>query len=156
MGNVPQSSKRPRPEPWVQIVESPSPDDIFDAQTEGSLLRESLRVAGITAQYNIAVNAKKDRDDYIQETLKEKLFYLSGTIDGQTVRVEANRLEGIELRLSPQLVDVSSPVIIEINDRKRFEGVISSSVSNMLESAYEDWDFQRPAIVRKSFSIQSR
>lgn len=43
----------------LQIIESPSPDEIFDARTEGSLLRESLGVAGLPAFYNIAVNADK-------------------------------------------------------------------------------------------------
>lgn len=43
----------------LQIIESPSPDEIFDARTEGSLLRESLGIAGIPVFYNIAVNADK-------------------------------------------------------------------------------------------------
>jgi hypothetical protein len=46
----------------LHIIESPSPNDIFDARTEGSVLRESLRVAGIAAQYNIAVNIAKFHD----------------------------------------------------------------------------------------------
>jgi hypothetical protein len=43
----------------LHIIESPSSDDIFDGQTEGSVLRESLGIAGIAPQYNIAVNIPK-------------------------------------------------------------------------------------------------
>jgi hypothetical protein len=44
------------------IVESPSPDDIFYGQTEGSVLRETLRNAAFPVSYNIAVNQFKLSD----------------------------------------------------------------------------------------------
>jgi hypothetical protein len=40
----------------LQIIESPSPNEIFDARTEGSVLKAALKIAGIDAHYNIAVN----------------------------------------------------------------------------------------------------
>jgi hypothetical protein len=44
---------------FLQIIESPSPDEIFDGRTEGSLLRAALTIAEIPYCYNIAVNRKK-------------------------------------------------------------------------------------------------
>lgn len=43
----------------LQIIESPSPDEIFDARTEGSALNAALQIAGIPTSYNIAVNLDK-------------------------------------------------------------------------------------------------
>ena len=44
---------------FLQIIESPSPDEIFDGRTEGSLLRAALTIAEIPYCYNIAVNRNK-------------------------------------------------------------------------------------------------
>jgi len=105
-------------------------------------------------QISIAVTADADRDEFITKCLKENLFYLSGKIEGQTIKIETRRLEGIELRLSPEQLDLAQPISIEINGRKRFEGLPNPSVIDLLESAYEDWDFQHPVHVRKRFSIK--
>jgi hypothetical protein len=107
-------------------------------------------------QISIAVTASADRDDFITQTFKQKLFYLSGHIDGQTITIETKRIEGIELRLSPAQVDFSKSVVIVINGRKRFEGLLEPSIKDLLESAYEDWDFQHPAHWRKSFTISAK
>ena len=37
---------------------------------------------------------------------------------------------------------------------KNAEGLIEPDISTLLESAYADWDFQRPAVARFSFSIK--
>jgi hypothetical protein len=42
--------------PFVQVIESPSPDDIFDGRTEGRLLCEALTLAGIRSRYRVATN----------------------------------------------------------------------------------------------------
>ena len=106
-------------------------------------------------QISIAVTASADRDEFITETIKQKLFYISGHIDGQTIAVDTKRVASIELRLSPEQVDFSLPVTAFINGRKRFEGVLEPSIKDLLESAYEDWDFQHPAHFRKTFSIHA-
>lgn len=41
---------------YVHIIESPSPEDLLDGRTEGSTLRESLRLADIPLSYNLATN----------------------------------------------------------------------------------------------------
>jgi hypothetical protein len=107
-------------------------------------------------QISIAVTASADRDEFITETLKQKLFYISGRIDGQNITVDTKRVAAIELRLSPEQVDFSRPVTIQVNGRKRFEGVLEPSIKDLLESAYEDWDFQHPVHFRKTFSINAK
>lgn len=107
-------------------------------------------------QISIAVTAKEDRDAFITETLKQKLFYISGHIDGQSITIETKRIAAIELRLSPEQVDFSKPVTIVVNGRNRFEGLLEPSIKDLLECAYEDWDFQHPVYTRKSFTINAR
>jgi len=41
---------------FVHIVESPSADDLLDGRTEGRVLREALRLAGISQWYSLATN----------------------------------------------------------------------------------------------------
>ena len=107
-------------------------------------------------QIAIAVTAKEDRDEFVTETLKEKLLYLGGKIDGQTITIETKRIAAIELRLSPEQVDLAQPVVIIINGRQRFDGLLERSIKDLLEFAYEDWDFQNPVYVRKSFTINAK
>ena len=107
-------------------------------------------------QISIAVTASANRDEFITETIKQKLFYISGRIDGQTINVDTKRVGGIELRLSPEQVDFSQPVTVFINGRNRFEGMLEPSIKGLLESAYEDWDFQHPVYFRKTFSINAK
>jgi hypothetical protein len=51
---------------FVQIVESPSPDDIFDGHTEGRVLTEALRIAEVSPVYNLVVNIRKFADALLQ------------------------------------------------------------------------------------------
>lgn len=46
----------------LQIIESPSPDEIFNARTEGSVLSQTLKLSGIPVSYNVAVNIDKFGD----------------------------------------------------------------------------------------------
>jgi hypothetical protein len=107
-------------------------------------------------QISIATTQKEDRDAFITQTLKDKLFHLAGKIEGQLISIETQRIGGIEVRLSPDHVDFSKPVAIRINGRARYEGMLESSVTDLLESAYEDWDLQHPVHIRKQFSIHAR
>lgn len=107
-------------------------------------------------QISIVATSDVDRNDFILQTLKEKLFSLSGRIEGQKIVIETHRLEGIELRLSPTQVDLEAPITVEINGRVRFDGLLKPSVQDILESAYESWEFQDLVYARKHFSIHSK
>lgn len=46
---------------FVHFIESPRPDDILDGRTEGRALVESLQLASITVEYNLAVTGSAFR-----------------------------------------------------------------------------------------------
>ena len=95
-----------------------------------------------------------DRDLFITNTVQRKMAYLSGRIDGQTIEITARRCRRVELALPEGLIDFTQPVTVRCNGKIRFEGLIEPDVATLLESAYTDWDFQRPAVARFSFSIK--
>lgn len=57
---------------FVHMIESPSPDDLLKSQWEGTLLREALRIAGISQYYNLAVN-KETFLEAIRERLSDAI-----------------------------------------------------------------------------------
>ncbi len=95
-----------------------------------------------------------DRDLFITNTVQRKMAYLSGRIEGQTIDITARRCRRVELALREDLIDLTRPVTIRCNGKIRYEGLIEPDVATLLESAHADWDFQRPAVARFSFSIK--
>jgi pimeloyl-ACP methyl ester carboxylesterase len=106
-------------------------------------------------QLSIVPAPTTDRDRFITDTIAEKSAFIGGRIDGQNITIETRRCGGVELRLAPGQADFTKPIIIVCNGRKRFEGLIRPSVADLLESAYEDWDFQHPVYARKTFAIRT-
>ncbi len=80
--------------------------------------------------------------------LKEKLGYIGGTIDGQTINIETHLCNRIEVLLNDNLVDLDQPIKILVDGTIRFEGVAKRSIKTMLDIAQEDWEFQRVFPVR--------
>jgi hypothetical protein len=105
-------------------------------------------------QLSIAVSPATDRDAFITDVLKEKLFHLGGRIEGQTTHIETKRIAEVELRLFEGMVDFAKPITVMINGRKRREGLVKPSISTLLEFAYEEWDFQRILYAGISFPIR--
>ncbi len=80
--------------------------------------------------------------------LEQKLGYLGGTIDGQTINIDTRKCSRIEVLLNDDLVDLDQPIKIVVDGTVRFEGLAKRSVKTMLEIAKEDWEFQRLFPVR--------
>ncbi|MEK7757146.1 MAG: hypothetical protein AAB385_08030, partial [Planctomycetota bacterium] len=106
-------------------------------------------------QLSIAVGPTTDRDAFIADVIKEKLFHLGGRVEGQTIHIETKRIAEVELRLFDGMVDFAKPITVIINGRKRHEGVVKPSVLTLLESAYEEWEFQRILYAKLPFSIRA-
>jgi len=106
-------------------------------------------------QFSITPGPTTDRDRFITDTIAEKLALLSGHVEGQSIFIETRRCGGVELRLSPGQIDFEKPVTVVCNGRKRFDGLIRPSITDLLESAYEDWDFQHLVFARKTFLIRT-
>lgn len=96
-----------------------------------------------------------DAHAFISDTLKARLAYLGGRVEGQTIHVTTRRCARIELLLPLDLVDLTQPVTVLCNGRKRHEGLLKPSTRTMLTRAYEDWEFQRPAAVQMTFKIKA-
>ncbi len=75
--------------------------------------------------------------------LKEKLGYIGGTIDGQTINIETHLSGQIEVLLNDDLVDLDKPITIIVDGTVRFEGIAKRKIRTMLDVAREDWEFQR-------------
>ncbi|HNO76541.1 MAG TPA: hypothetical protein PKN33_00650 [Phycisphaerae bacterium] len=80
--------------------------------------------------------------------LKEKLGYLGGKIDGQTIHIETHLCGQIEVLLNDDLVDLDKPITIVVDGTVRFEGTAKRKLRTMLDIAKDDWEFQRLFPVR--------
>jgi len=116
------------------------------------------RFAGLEweeAALSIATGAGVDRDAFITNVLREKMAYLGGTVEGQTVTLQVQRTSGVDLMLPIGVLDPSENVRVVCNGRTRHEGKLPPAIDVMLEDAYERWEFQAPAAVRLSLSVKS-
>ena len=80
------------------------------------------------------------------------MAFLGGNVKGQTVTIQTRRCARVELLLPEGLVDFDQPITVRCNGKKRFEGLVPTSIETLLETAYDDWDFQRLRLARISFS----
>jgi pimeloyl-ACP methyl ester carboxylesterase len=106
-------------------------------------------------QLSIAVSPTADRDRFIADVVRGKLAYFGGLIDGQEITLKTRRCARVDILMPAGLVDLTKPLLVRCNGRKRFDGVLEPSVQTMLEAAYANWDFQRPVAARLSLSIRS-
>jgi hypothetical protein len=89
-------------------------------------------------------------------TLKEKLAYVGGRIEGQTIRLESRHCEEVELLLHGGLVDLDQEITIYLNGKKRLAGRAKRSISTLLDVAYGDWEFKQLWPVRFSIPRKAR
>ena len=75
--------------------------------------------------------------------MKQKLAYIGGKIEGQTVRIQTRKCDEIELLLSDELIDLDRDIAIYLNGKTRLEGRADRRISTLLKIAYRDWEFQR-------------
>lgn len=129
----------------------------YPAQGHDRWLRVTKMAGNIwtSDQLSILPGAGTDQNDFITEVIKDKLGYIGGTIDGQSISIETRRCSRIELILYDGLIDWREPVTVTINGTKRFEGIIEPNIETILDSAYRTWDFQHPVGAIRSFSIRS-
>lgn len=106
-------------------------------------------------QLSIAVAPATDRDTFITDVFKDKLFHISGRVEGQTITIETKRIAEIELRLFDGMIDFAKPITVLVNGRKRHDGTVKPNITTMLESSFEEWEFQRLVLAKLSFSIRA-
>ncbi len=107
-------------------------------------------------QVSIAPGAGTDRDEFITAFFKENLFRLAGRIEGQIITLETKGIAEVEVVFYEGMVDLTRPITVTINGRKRHEAIIKPSIETLLEEAYADWEFQRVAVARLVFTIAAQ
>ncbi len=129
----------------------------YPSQGHAGWLRQTKFMADVweADQLSILVSPAVDQERYITGVIQDKLAYLGGGVDGQTIAIETRRLARVELLIPQGMVDFSKPITVRCNGRKRYDRMIQPSMRTMLETAYQDWEFQHPAVARLSFSIKS-
>jgi len=93
------------------------------------------------------IGAIKDRDEIVGnqtrvKVVKNKLAFLSGKVEGQTITINTKRCNSIDIQFSPRLVNLNKPVVIMCNGKKRHDGPITPKLETLLETAYERWVFE--------------
>ena len=129
----------------------------YPQQGEIAWLRQTrfAREVWEAPELSIRPGSGADSDSFIASAIQSKMAYLGGSIDGQTIDITARRCRRVELALRGDLVDLARPITVRCNGKIRFVGLIEPDIGTLLESAYADWDFQRPVVARFSFSIKS-
>ncbi len=98
----------------------------------------------------------EDVSAVISELLKDRLAYLGGKIEGQTVRVDFARSSKVDLLLNDELIDLDKDIEVYVDGTIRFEGRAIPRIDTMLEMAVEDWEFQKLWPVRLKLSLKGR
>ena len=104
---------------------------------------------------SIAPSSAVDRNTFIAETVKNKMAYIGGRVDGQRLEIETKRCARIDIALWNGLLDWNQPITVFINGQKRYEAAVSPDIPTLLESVHRDWDFTRPRPVRLSFTVKT-
>jgi pimeloyl-ACP methyl ester carboxylesterase len=106
-------------------------------------------------QLAILPAAQTDADAYITEIVKDRLAFLGGRVDRQTLEIETHRCAEVAVSFEPGLVDLSKPVIVRCNGTVRHDGPITPSIEALLETAYEQWEFQRLMAAKLALTVRS-
>ena len=94
-------------------------------------------------------------DEFLDDTLKSLLAYLGAEVNGQTIDIQTRKCAAIAVLLPIDLVDLSQPVTIRINGKRRYHEKIKPNIRVLLDTAYKRWDFQNLTAAQRSFSVRS-
>jgi pimeloyl-ACP methyl ester carboxylesterase len=111
--------------------------------------------AWLTRQLSILTTPLIDRDRFISDVIREKLAYLGGRIEGQAITIETKSCARIDVLLPYGLMDLEHPITVRCNGKRRYSRRVRPSIKTLLQTAYEDWEFQHLTVARLSFSIKA-
>ncbi len=149
---------KPPPEKFFDVLQRRRPhavrnfDHWFRYPSQGRMcwLRQAEYQGPPWAGKHFVVRLKGDEDYSAAalRTMKTRLAYVGGEIDGQTIRVTTRKCKSIDIVLHEGLIDFGQDISVTWKGNEVFNGKVTPSVRTMLEVAYEDWDFQRLFPVR--------
>jgi hypothetical protein len=84
------------------------------------------------------MDSGNDRLIYIQHgtgsiRLNANAYTLDATLAGNTVNMTATNVDSLRLYFNNRMVDFSKPVVVIVNNRRRFSGMLSESLDEMLK-----------------------
>ncbi len=129
----------------------------FPGQGDAGWVRQA-RFAGdvwSAEQLSILTSPLVDRDRFISDVIRDKLAYLGGWIEDQTIKIETKSCARIDVLLPYGSVDMEKPITVRCNGKRRYSRRVRPSIRTLLETAYEGWEFQRLTVARLSFSIKA-
>ena len=92
----------------------------------------------------------------VTAVLQDKLAFLGGRIEGQTIRIETRRCDEVTVLLNDEIIDLAQDITIYVDGTRRFAGRARPSLATLLDMAYQDWDFQRLWTVRFTIPAKGR
>lgn len=129
----------------------------YPGQGEIAWLKQTRFAGPVWEEEQLSVRPAPGVDyrDFLEKTLEDLLAYLGAQVQGQTINIQTRKCARIEVTLPIDLVDLSQPVTIRINGKRRHHKKINPSIRVLLDTAYKRWDFQNLAAARLSFSVRS-
>lgn len=130
----------------------------YPAQGRAAWLRQQKFAGRMWRSQKIVVqpSANETYSEAMMQALKDRLAFLGGRINGQTVRITTRKCATVTLLVNQQLIDLTQPITIYLNGTRRFEGVAHPRIATLLEMAYEDWDLDRLWSVRFEIAEKGR
>ena len=92
--------------------------------------------------------ANQTYSEAMTAALKDRLAFVGGTIEGQTIRIRTRKCARVQVLLNSDLIDLGKPITLYMDGTRRFSGPVSPRIATMLEMARRDWDFDRLWSVR--------
>lgn len=127
----------------------------YPAQGRVDWLRCVKMNANIWTESQLAIQPAvgEDRDRFIRTTVQHKMGWISAKVENQTITIDTQRVEKLELFLSAELIDLSGPITIIINGRTRYTQRVKLSMATMLNYAYANQQFDHLPTAKLTFNI---
>ena len=140
---------------YLEMQRDPTPGRVshwfrYPVQGRSSWLRQS-KFAGKPWQgteLTIVTRLGQDFDKYVTDTIKRKLAYIGGHIEGQHIEVKTRRTAETHILLNDSLINLDQAIVLKLNGKVRYQGRVERKIATLLEEAYAEWDFQRLYSVR--------
>lgn len=129
----------------------------YPGQGQAGWLRQTKFAGEVWEAEQMSVLAEPpiDRDRFIKELVRGRMAYIGGKIEGQTITVMTQKCEKIEIDIPAGSLDLAAPITVRVNDKSRMAKELVPDLGVLLESVYQNWEFQRFSIARLSFTVKA-
>jgi predicted esterase len=90
-------------------------------------------------EFNIKVTARRGQE-FPYYYLDKDYMALKAFYHQNTFTIESSRIKEIEIKISPAMVDMAKPIIINVNGKQVFKGIVKPDKAFILQSFKNDFD----------------